>query len=170
MSWVPKWRISFLCQIHWKRSSRRFSRYRDKKAKFLHQKEEEEKKNLAEKTEILKGLKELIDNEENIGKSFDRFKDFQDKWKAVGPVPKEKVAELNKDYKNEVDRFYYNININKELKEYDLAKNLEIRDAIVKKLEELQSEEKIKDIEFILSAAKEEWRKQVLLSQRFSRS
>lgn len=134
-----------------------FSRYRDKKAKFLHQKEEEEKKNLAEKTEILKGLKELIDNEENIGKSFDRFKDFQDKWKAVGPVPKEKVAELNKDYKNEVDRFYYNININKELKEYDLAKNLEIRDAIVKKLEELQSAEKIKDIEFILSAAKEEW-------------
>lgn len=134
-----------------------FSRYRDMKAKFLHQKEEEEKKNLSEKTEILKGLKELIDNEENIGKSFDRFKDFQDKWKAVGSVPKEKAAELNKEYKNEVDRFYYNININKELKEYDLAKNLEIRDAIVKKLEELQSAEKIKDIEFILAAAKEEW-------------
>ena len=134
-----------------------FSRYRDMKAKFFHQKEEEEKKNLAEKTEILKGLKELIDNEENIGKSFDRFKDFQDKWKAVGAVPKEKAADLNTEYKNEVDRFYYNININKELKEYDLAKNLEIRDAIVKKLEELQSAEKIKDIEFILAAAKEEW-------------
>ncbi len=134
-----------------------FSRYRDKKAKFLHQKEEEEKKNLAEKTEILKGLKELIDNEENIGKSFDRFKDFQDKWKAVGAVPSDKVADLNMDYKAEVDRFYYNININKELKEYDLAKNLEIREAIVKKLEELQSAEVIKDIQLILDAAKEEW-------------
>ena len=128
-----------------------FSRYRDKKAKFLHQKEEEEKKNYAEKAEILQGLKELIDNEENIGKSFDRFKDFQDRWRAVGPVPR------NKDYKTEVDRFYYNININKELKEYDLAKNLEIREAIVKKLEELQSAEVIKDIQLILDAAKEEW-------------
>ncbi|MCB9186549.1 MAG: DUF349 domain-containing protein [Flavobacteriales bacterium] len=134
-----------------------FSRYRDMKAKYVHQKEEEEKKNYAEKVEILKGLKELIDNEESIGKSFDRFKDFQDKWKAVGPVPSGKAADLNNDYRAEVDRFYYNININKELKEYDLAKNLEIRDAIVKKLEELQSADVIKDIQLILDAAKEEW-------------
>lgn len=134
-----------------------FSRYRDMKAKFFHQKEEEEKKNLAEKSEVLKGLKELIDNEENIGKSFDRFKDFQDKWKAIGAVPSDKVAELNQAYKAEVDRFYYNININKELKEYDLAKNLDIREAIVKKLEELQSVDVIKDVQLILEAAKEEW-------------
>lgn len=134
-----------------------FNRYRDLKAKFLHQKEEAEKKNLAEKEEVLKGLKELIDNEENIGKSFDRFKDFQDKWKSIGNVPKEKVADLSTAYKNEVDRFYYNITINKELKEYDLAKNLEIREAIVRKLEEIQSEGKIKDVELILAAAKEEW-------------
>lgn len=134
-----------------------FSKYRDNKAKFLHQKEGEEKKNLAEKEEVLKGLKELIDNEENIGKSFDRFKDFQDRWKKVGAVPSDKVADLNASYKAEVDRFYYNITINKELKEYDLAKNFEIREGIIKKLVELESAEKIKDIEFILAAAKEEW-------------
>ena len=134
-----------------------FSKYRDKKAKFVHQKEEEEKKNLEEKREILKGLKELIDNEENIGKSFDRFKDFQDRWKKAGAVPSDKVADLNATYKAEVDRFYYNISINKELKEYDLAKNLEIRQALVTKLVELESAEKIKDVEFILAAAKEEW-------------
>lgn len=134
-----------------------FSRYRDMKAKFVHQREELEKKNLAEKKEVLEGLKHLIDNEENIGKSFDRFKDFQDKWKAIGPVPSDKAADLNAAYKSEVDRFYYNIGINKELKEYDLAKNLEIRDAIVSKLEELQTAEVIKDVEFILAAAKEQW-------------
>ncbi|MDP6909629.1 MAG: DUF349 domain-containing protein, partial [Flavobacteriales bacterium] len=135
----------------------RFSVYRDNKAKYLHVKQEAEKKNLEEKKEVLVGLKELIDNEENIGKSFDRFKDYQDKWRAIGQVPKESVADLNAEYKAEVDRFYYNITINKELKEYDLAKNLDIRNAIVKKLVELQAEKKIKDIELILSAAKEEW-------------
>lgn len=134
-----------------------FNKYRDNKSKYLHQKEEQEKKNLAEKKEVLKGLKDLIDNEENIGKSFDRFKDFQDRWKKIGDIPKDKVADLNQEYKAEIDRFYYNITINKELKEYDLAKNLEIRDALVKKLEELQTAEKIKDVEFILAAAKEEW-------------
>jgi len=134
-----------------------FSKYRDNKAKHLHQKEEAQKKNLAEKKAVLKGLKELIDNEENIGKSFDRFKDFQDRWKKAGEVPKEKLADLNQEYKVEIDRFYYNITINKELKEYDLTKNLELREALVTKLEGLESEEKIKDVEFILGAAKEEW-------------
>ena len=134
-----------------------FSKYRDNKAKFVHQKEVEQKKNLTEKQEVLTGLKELIDNEENIGKSFDRFKDFQDRWKKVGAVPSDKVADLNAAYKAEIDRFYYNITINKELKESDLAKNFEIREDIVKKLVGLESAEKIKDIEFILAAAKEEW-------------
>ena len=134
-----------------------FSKYRDNKAKFVHQKEVEQKKNLTEKQEVLTGLKELIDNEENIGKSFDRFKDFQDRWKKVGAVLSDKVADLNAAYKAEIDRFYYNITINKELKEYDLAKNFEIREEIVKKLVGLESAEKIKDIEFILAAAKEEW-------------
>lgn len=133
------------------------NKYRDNKAKFIHQREESEKKNLSQKQEVLKGLKDLIDNEENIGKSFDRFKDFQDRWKSIGPVPKEKASDLNTEYRAEIDRFYYNITINKELKEYDLSKNLEIRDAIVKKLEELASVDVIKDIEFILAAAKEEW-------------
>jgi len=133
------------------------SRYKDLKAKFAHQKREAEKKCLAEKKQLVADLKNLIDNEENIGKSFDRFKDLQDKWRTIGPVPADDAADLVAAYRAEVDRFYYNITINKELKEYDLAKNLEIRDAIVKKLEELQAESKIKDIELILSAAKEEW-------------
>jgi hypothetical protein len=134
-----------------------FNKYRDNKAKYVHQKEEAEKKSLAQKTEVLKGLKDLIDNEQNIGKSFDRFKDFQDRWKSIGPVPKEKATDLNTEYRAQVDRFYYNITINKELKEYDLSKNLEIRNMIVSKLEELATADKIKEIEFILAAAKEEW-------------
>lgn len=134
-----------------------FSKYRDNKAKHIHQKEEEEKKNLTEKQAVLKGLKDLIDNEENIGKSFDRFKDFQDRWKKLGAVPKETVGDLSQEYKAEIARFYYNITINKELKEYDLAKNLDLRHALVAKLEALESEEKIKDVEFILAAAKEQW-------------
>jgi len=134
-----------------------FNLHRDNKAKFVRQKQEVEKKNLEEKKTILKEVKELINNEENIGKSFHRFKDFQDRWKAIGAVPKDASSDLNAAYKAEIDRFYYNITINKELKEYDLAKNLEIRETIIAKLDELQSEKKIKDIELILSAAKEEW-------------
>jgi len=134
-----------------------FSRYKDNRAKYLQRKAEEEKKNLAAKQQVISELKALIDNEENIGKSFERFKDFQDRWRDIGQVPADVAKDLQATYKNEVDRFYYNITINKELKEYDLAKNLEIRKQIVTKLEDLRTEEKIKDVEFILGAAKEQW-------------
>jgi hypothetical protein len=133
------------------------SRYKDNRAKYAHIKAAEEKKNLELKTKVIAELKELIDNEQNIGKSFERFKDLQDRWRDIGPVPSENVKDLQAAYKNEVDRFYYNITINKELKEYDLAKNLEIRQLIVNKLEDLRTEEKIKDVELILNAAKEQW-------------
>jgi len=133
------------------------SRYKDNKAKYVHRKNEEEKKNLAEKTQVIAELKALIDNEENIGKSFERFKDLQDRWRKIGGVPADNVKDLQNAYKFETDRFYYNITINKELKEYDLAKNLELRQQLVAKLEDLRSEEKIKDVEFILHAAKEQW-------------
>jgi len=134
-----------------------YAKYRDSRSKMVQRKQDEQQKNLAAKQQVIAELKNLIDNEENIGKSFDHFRDLQDRWRSIGSVPTDKLADLRAAYMTEVDRFYYNIKINKELKEYDLAKNLEIRKSIVDKLEELRTEEKIKDIELILNAAKEEW-------------
>ncbi|MCF8258815.1 MAG: DUF349 domain-containing protein, partial [Flavobacteriales bacterium] len=134
-----------------------YAKYRDARTKLAHRKQEEQQKNLTAKQQVIAELKNLIDNEENIGKSFDHFRDLQDKWRSIGGVPADRLTDLRAAYMMEVDRFYYNIKINKELKEYDLAKNLETRKAIVGKLEELRTEEKIKDIELILNAAKDEW-------------
>jgi hypothetical protein len=139
------------------RFKEQLSRFKDNRAKHAHVKATEEKKNLELKRAVIADLKELIDNEENIGKSFERFKDLQDRWREIGSVPSDAVKDLQATYKLEIDRFYYNITINKELKEYDLAKNLEIRLQLVSKLEDLRTEEKIKDVELILAAAKEQW-------------
>jgi hypothetical protein len=134
-----------------------YAKYRDARSKLVQRRQDEQQKNLAAKEQVIAELKNLIDNEENIGKSFDHFRDLQDRWRSIGSVPADRLADLRAAYMSEVDRFYYNIKINKELKEYDLTKNLDLRTAIVAKLEELRSEEKIKDIELILNAAKDEW-------------
>ncbi len=134
-----------------------FAKYKDSRNRMLQRKAEEQRANLEAKRKVIAELKELIDQEENIARSFDRFKDLQDKWKSIGTVPADALGDLRKEYMAEVDRFYYNIKINQELKEYDLQKNLEIRNAIVSKLEQLREEERIKDVEFILHAAKEQW-------------
>lgn len=134
-----------------------FNLFKDRKAKFIRQKEEEEKKNLELKRSIVADLKKLIDNEENIGLAFDAFKDLQERWRNVGKVPARDVRDLYEAYHHECQRFYYNISINRELKEYDLKKNLELRTAIVNKLAELVDYERVSDIQVILDAAREEW-------------
>jgi len=134
-----------------------FAKYRDSRNRMLQRRNEEQQANLAAKRKVIGELRELIEQEENIARSFDRFKDLQDKWRDIGTVPPDALGDLRSEYMAEVDRFYYNIKINRELKEYDLQKNLEIRNAIVGKLEQLREEERIKDVEFILNAAKEEW-------------
>lgn len=131
--------------------------YKDRKAKYLREREEEEKKNLTTKRGLIEDVKKLIDNEENIGRAFDAFKDLQDKWRKTGRVPAREHRDLYDAYRHECDRFYHNISINRELKEYDLKKNLELRTAIVNKLAELQNFDRVMDIQVILDAAREEW-------------
>lgn len=131
--------------------------YRDRRSRWVKAKEDARKAALEKKREVIKELEGLIENEENIGKAFDRFKDLQETWNKAGEIDPKHLSKIRNDYKALVDKFYYNININKELKEYDLSKNLELRETIIKKLEELKDEERIKDIEFILSASREQW-------------
>ena len=131
--------------------------YRDRRSRWVKAKEDARKAALEAKRLVTKELENLIENEENIGKAFDRFKDLQEQWDKGGVIDPKHLNKVRNDYKALVDKFYYNININKELKEYDLAKNLELREKIIATLEGLKDEERIKDIEFILSASREQW-------------
>lgn len=131
--------------------------YRDRRSRWVKAKNDARKAALEKKREVIKELEGLIENEENIGKAFDRFKDLQETWDKAGEIDPKHLSKIRNEYKALVDKFYYNININKELKEYDLSKNLELRETIIRKLEELKDEEHIKDIEFILAASREQW-------------
>jgi hypothetical protein len=134
-----------------------FNVYRDKRAKWVHQRQETQKVNLENRKKVIKETTELIDDEENIGKAFDRFKDLQERWAENADVDPKHLGKLRADYKTLVDKFYYNIGINRELKEYDLAKNLELRTQIITKLEQLKDETRIKDIELIVGACRDQW-------------
>ena len=134
-----------------------FNVYRDNRSKWVHQRQETQKANLENRRAVIKEMTELIDDEENIGKAFDRFKDLQERWTKNADIDPKHLGKIRADYKTLVDKFYYNIGINRELKEYDLAKNLELRTQIITKLEELKDETRIKDIELIVGACREQW-------------
>ena len=120
-----------------------FSIYRDKKLIYDQSLEKEMQQNLRVKEEILEELRQLIESEEELKKTYDQFHSLQEKWREVGPVPRNAKSTLWNNYHFLVEKFFDKVNINKELKDLDLKKNLEVKTELCEKAEELLLETSI---------------------------
>lgn len=114
-----------------------FNIYKENKARFTELQEQEKNRNLEAKRLIMKELKELVESEETLKKTYDDFKALQDRWKSIGMVPKADANELWQNYHFLIERFFDKVKINKELKDLDLRKNLERKIELCEKAEEL---------------------------------
>ena len=110
---------------------------------FLEELEKQKTNNLEAKKIILEELKALIDSEESLKKTYDEFKELQDRWKDIGMVPKNEVNNLWQNYHFYVEKFFDKVKINKELRDLDLKKNLESKIELCEKAEELLLETSI---------------------------
>lgn len=126
-----------------KRFNAAFDRYRKNKVKFNEQLEEQKLENLDKKNEILEKLKALIASEETLKKTYDEFRSLQTEWKEVGMVPSGEVSNLWQSYHFLVEKFFDKVKINKELRDLDMKKNLEMKIELCEKAEELLLETSI---------------------------
>jgi len=125
------------------RFNQAFSVYRQNKLSFLEDQEKVKERNLETKLQILEELKELINSEETLKRTYDEFKILQDRWKEIGMVPRTEVNNLWQSYHFLVEKFFDKVKINKELRDLDLKKNLESKVELCEKAEELLIESSI---------------------------
>ena len=131
--------------------------FKSKKKVVIEEKKLAEENNLSVKKQLIKDLKTLIQEEEHIGKAIQTIQSIQEKWRSVGPIPRNFRQEIQKDYSNLMDEFQYNINIYKEIKDHDLTKNAGLKEAVVAKLKALADEKSIKTVEQKLHLLQDEW-------------
>jgi len=120
-----------------------FNIYKDNRRAFLEGLEKTKVDNLAKKQEILEKLRDLINSEETLKKTYDEFKELQIQWKEIGMVPSGEVSNLWQSYHFLVEKFFDKVKINKELRDLDLKKNLELKVELCEKAEELLLETSI---------------------------
>lgn len=131
--------------------------YRDKRKVLIDTKNAEEEGNLAKKNALIKRLRDVIQNEENIGAAFGSLKEIQESWKEIGDIPRQKRDEIQTEYSRLVEDFFYNINIYKQLKEHDLHRNTQMKNDVIAKLNDLSKLDNIKEIEHQLKALQNDW-------------
>lgn len=120
------------------------AKYRDKKSEHNKQLEAEKQKNLQLKLEVIEGIKNLINKQESLSDTFKEFNELQEQWKAIGLVPLSNVNELWRNYHFHVENFYDYIRINKELRDLDFKKNLEIKTKLLEEAKALTKESSVK--------------------------
>lgn len=111
--------------------------FKEKRKEYFNQLEAEREDNFNEKLALLEDLKNLIDTEEPLKKTFDEFKNIQEKWREIGMVPKEKNNELWLNYNHFVGLFLEKVNMYHELRDLDKKKNMEIKVELCEKAEAL---------------------------------
>lgn len=111
--------------------------YKEKKSSASRRTEAEREENLKIKLGIIKELKALIQKEESLDKTFQEFRDLQERWRNTGMVPQAKLNGLLETYHLHVENFYNYIKINKELRDLDLKRNLDAKLQLCEEAEKL---------------------------------
>lgn len=115
-------------------------KYREKKNDYSRVQEAEKYENLKRKYDIIDKIKDLVNREESINKTFHDFRSLQNEWHSIGVVPQASLKDLWENYHHSVEIFYDYIKINKELRDLDLRKNLEVKVLLCERAEELMLE------------------------------
>jgi len=135
-----------------------YSRYKTLRFSFLQTIEKQKEENLHLKSAIIEELKTLLEKQEDLHQTFPAFRELQNRWKAIGPVPQASNKDTWDTYQYLVEKFYDFVKINNELRDLDLKKNLEIKIVLCEKAEDLINEPNIVQAFRKLQKLHEEWR------------
>lgn len=135
-----------------------FKIYRQRRDAFIANLEAEKEANLKVKQTIIEELKELVNSDETLNHTFNKFRELQQRWKETGIVPQQYVKDLWETYNLHVENFYSFIKINKELRDLDLKKNYEQKIALCEQAEALILEPSVVEAFHKLQKLHDEWR------------
>lgn len=120
-----------------------YSVYRNHKNEHFKSLQTNLKNNLENRLAIVEELKELINPQANIKDILKHFNDLRERWKNAGPIPKDKYNHVWNNYHFHVENFYDYLHLDREARDIDFKHNLEQKQKIVARVEELVKEDDI---------------------------
>lgn len=113
------------------------SAYQERYKEYLEEQNRIEQKAFEKKSALLERLKELINSNREFGAISSSFREIEEEWRSTGRVPEEKAKTLQDEYTALRESFYDLKQINNEFRDYDFKKNLEAKEELIRRAEEL---------------------------------
>ena len=135
-----------------------YTDYKKERAEYNRGLEKDREENLAKKLAVIEDLKALIDNQENVSASFPAFREIQNRWREIGPVPVTRFRDVNDTYQFHVEKFYDMVKIDRDLRDLDFKKHLEVKTAFCEQAEKLAEQENVVDAFKELQRLHDQWK------------
>ncbi|OOV16339.1 DUF349 domain-containing protein [Flavobacterium sp. LM4] len=117
-----------------------YSIFREKRNAHFKHLQTNLKLNLENRLTIVEELKELINPQENIKDTLKHFNELRERWKNAGAIPKDKYNHVWNNYHFHVENFYDYLHLDREARDLDFKYNLEQKQKIIARVEELANE------------------------------
>jgi len=114
--------------------------YRENKNAHFKSLQSNLKSNLEVRLAIVEELKELINPQTNIKDTLNHFNELRERWKNAGAIPKDKYNHVWNNYHFHVENFYDYLHLDREARDIDFKYNLEQKQKIIARVEELLKE------------------------------
>ncbi|MGN1215402.1 MAG: DUF349 domain-containing protein, partial [Candidatus Cryptobacteroides sp.] len=135
-----------------------YANYKKERAEYNRQQDAIREENLVLKQAVIDDLKALVEKQEDVNSTFPAFRELQNRWKAIGPVPASKFRDLNDNYQYNVEKFYDMVKINRDLRDLDFKKNLEAKQQFCEYAEKLSENENVVEAFRELQKLHEQWK------------
>jgi len=147
-----------------------YNMYKKERAEYNRQLDAEREDNLVKKQAVIEDLKALVDEQGDMKDSFPKFREIQNRWREVGPVPQQNFRDVNDTYQLYVEKFYDLVQINRELRDLDFRKNLEAKTEFCEQAEELAASEDVVGAFKDLQKLHEQWKEYGPVAKEFRES
>ena len=114
--------------------------YRNRKNSHFKNMQGNLQSNLETRLAIVEELKQLTHPQEHVKDVLKHFNDLRERWKHAGPIPKDKYNHVWNNYHFHLENFYDLLHLDREARDIDFKHNLEQKQKIVRRVEELINE------------------------------
>ncbi len=135
-----------------------YNKYKKERAEYNRQLEKEREENLTKKEAVIADLKALLEKQEDVNATFPEFREIQNRWRAIGPVPATSYRNINETYQLYFEQFYDMVKINRELRDLDFKKNLEAKEQFCEFAEKLAENPNVIEAFRDLQKLHEQWK------------
>ena len=135
-----------------------YANYKRERAEFNRQQDAQREDNFVAKQAVIEDLKALVEKQEDVSSTFPAFRELQNRWREIGPVPATKFRDLNDTYQFYVEKFYDMVKINRDLGDLDFKKNLEAKQEFCEAAEKLAEDDNVVEAFRELQKLHEQWK------------